>query len=90
MDAAPDGTLTIQIGAHTWAGCCAVEDCGDRGDSYDADPVGAIVTAPASVTVERRRHPSGIEHLRVERTFVLPRRSPMIVRGAPNATPCAG
>src|SRR5262249_5679233 len=69
---ADDGTLTVRLGDREWVGLAAVEDCGDRGDSYDADPIGPVVTDPVSVSVERRRHPSGIQTLRIERAFALP------------------
>ncbi len=69
---AVDGTLTVRLGARQWPGLASVEDCGDRGDSYDADPVGPLVTHPTSVSVERRRHESGIQTLRVERVFAIP------------------
>src|SRR5439155_22798232 len=58
--------------AQQWFGLAAIEDCGDRGDSYDADPLGPIVTHPLSVSVERRRHPGGIQGLRIERSFAIP------------------
>ncbi|MCU1460276.1 MAG: glycoside hydrolase, family 38 [Acidimicrobiales bacterium] len=70
--AAADGTLTVKLGARQWSGLAAVEDCGDRGDSYDADPVGPLVTDPTAVSVERRRHASGIQTLRVTRAFAIP------------------
>jgi hypothetical protein len=72
VSVAPDGTLDVVIGDRTWPGLAGIEDCGDRGDSYDADIIGPAISAPESVTVERRRHPNGIEHLRVERVFALP------------------
>ena len=37
--AAADGTLTVRLGATTFHGLLAVEDLGDRGDTYDFDPV---------------------------------------------------
>jgi hypothetical protein len=70
--AADDGTLTVRVGERQWSGLAAVDDCGDRGDSYDADPLGPLVTDPLSVSVERRRHESGIQTLRVERAFSIP------------------
>jgi len=73
VTAAHDGTLTVRIADREWVGLAAVEDFGDRGDSYDADPIGNAVTDPTFVSVERRRHPSGIQTLRIERAFSLPR-----------------
>jgi hypothetical protein len=72
VSASQDGTLTVRLGVKEWVGLAAVEDCGDRGDSYDADPLGPLVTEPTSVSIERRRHPSGIQTLRVERAFAIP------------------
>lgn len=72
---AADGTLSVTAGGRTFSGLGAVEDVGDRGDTYDFDPVdadpGAVLRA---VDVERRRHPSGIERLLVTRTFDVPER----------------
>jgi hypothetical protein len=70
--AAANGTLTVRFGAGQWSGLAAVEDCGDRGDSYDADPLGPVVTDPASLSVERRRHSSGIQTLSITRRYALP------------------
>jgi hypothetical protein len=71
--AAADGTLTVSFGARSLGGLAALEDRGDRGDTYDFDPVpndaGAELVA---VRTERRRHPSGIERLVVTRTLSVP------------------
>lgn len=69
---ADDGTFTVQLGEATFAGLGAIEDDGDRGDSYDADvlPGGAVV-GPPSVT--RRRHASGLASLEVRRIVRTPR-----------------
>jgi len=69
---ADDGTLTVRLGEREWAGLGAVEDLGDRGDSYDADPLGPLIREPTSISIERRRHASGIQTLRVARTFEIP------------------
>lgn len=74
---APDGTLTVRFGPaageRTYAGLLAVEDQGDRGDTYDFDPAGdAVRLEPATVVRTRRRHPTGIQELTVERTFTMP------------------
>ena len=34
-----DGTLGVRIGDRELAGLAAIEDVGDRGDTYDFDPV---------------------------------------------------
>ncbi len=39
VTAADDGTLTVVAGGRTFAGLGALEDRGDRGDTYDFDPV---------------------------------------------------
>jgi hypothetical protein len=73
---APDGTLSVRFGSdadHTYTGLLAVEDQGDRGDTYDFDPAGdAVRPEPATVVIGRQRHPSGIQELTVARTFTLP------------------
>ncbi|MCU0269406.1 MAG: glycosyl hydrolase-related protein, partial [Acidimicrobiales bacterium] len=70
---ADDGTLTLRSGERRLHGLGAVEDRGDRGDSYDFDPVdddpGATLR---SVAIERRRHPSGIQRLVVTRVLDVP------------------
>ncbi len=71
--AAPDGTLDVRFGTQIYRGLCGLEDIGDRGDTYDFDPV----PAPAeprleSVRVERRRHPAGLQSLCIERVFNTP------------------
>ncbi len=75
VEVATDGTLTVRRGELVLSGLCGVEDLGDRGDSYDFDPVdddpGALIR---SLDIERRRHPSGIERLVITRTFELPAR----------------
>jgi hypothetical protein len=67
-----DGTLDVRLGAVTHAGLLGVEDVGDRGDSYDCDPVPGEI-ALARVEYTRRRHPSGIAELEVRRVFSIPR-----------------
>jgi hypothetical protein len=60
-----DGTFAVTLGDRTYPGCFGVEDSIDRGDTYDADP---DPPRPPCIThtVERTRHPSGIERLRVD------------------------
>lgn len=73
VQAVADGTLTLRAGGRVFAGLGAVEDTGDRGDTYDWDPV---VDGPGTeltdVTIERHRHPSGLQRLVVTRTFAVP------------------
>jgi mannosylglycerate hydrolase len=70
---ADDGTLNVRFGAQEYRGLLAIEDQGDRGDTYDFDAVtagpGAVLVSVAS---RRFRHPSGIQRLWVKRTFDLP------------------
>lgn len=76
VEAAADGTLTLQAGGRRFAGLGALEDLGDRGDTYDFDPVADDHDAagtPAAVRIERRRHPSGLQRLVVERELAVPR-----------------
>ena len=72
--AAEDGTLSIRLGGRTYSGLCALEDVGDRGDTYDFDPVVDAAVHLERVGVCRRRHPSGIAQLEVERVLSIPSR----------------
>lgn len=72
--AAADGTFTVQLGDRTWSGVGAVEDQGDRGDTYDFAPVGdATHLIPTDLDIRRRVHVSGIATLTVRREFQIPR-----------------
>jgi len=70
---ADDGTLDVTIGGRSWSGLAALEDHGDRGDTYDFD---AVADDPGErvldVVWERRRHPSGVESLIVRRRLEVP------------------
>jgi mannosylglycerate hydrolase len=71
--AADDGTLTVSLGARTYAGLFGLEDQGDRGDSYDFDPVGDAGSPEVTdVRVERAVSPTGVARLRVERVVRVP------------------
>jgi mannosylglycerate hydrolase len=68
-----DGCFDVDFGGARFEGLGAFEDVGDRGDTYDFDPVEVGRGAKlASVRAWRRRHPSGIEHLTVERVLRVP------------------
>ena len=73
-----DGSLDVGLpGGVFLTGVGELEDVGDRGDSYDFDPVaevadGGPALVPGAVRVLRERHPSGIHRLRVERVVQLP------------------
>ncbi len=67
-----DGTLELELGARRWSGLLGLEDEGDRGDSYDFDPVDGEGVRVLEVRVRRRRHPAGIGWLEVERLLELP------------------
>lgn len=72
-EAAQDGTVTARFGDDELPGLFAVDDVGDRGDSYDHDAVGPVAPPVLrAVAVERHRHPSGVERLIVSRTFEVP------------------
>lgn len=68
-----DGTLSVERAGVRFSGLTAIEDRGDRGDTYDFDPV---VDDPGceflDATVERRRHASGLARLVVTRRFSVP------------------
>ncbi len=69
-----DGSVDLELGGRRYAGLFAVEDLGDRGDSYDFDPVGESDVTVQSFRVECERHPAGIARLRIERTLSVPAR----------------
>lgn len=68
-----EGTLCVRLGDREYPGLLAIEDHGDRGDSYDFDPLesdpGAVVE---SVAWQRFHHPSGIARLEVRRVLRVP------------------
>lgn len=73
VEVAEDGTFTVTQHGRSVAGLAAVEDRGDRGDTYDFDPVDDDPGAQLrDVEIERRRHASGISRLIVTRRFTLP------------------
>lgn len=73
VQAADDGTFTLRRGERRLEGLCGIEDVGDRGDTYDFDPVDAGPGVRLeSVTIERRRHTSGIQTLAVTRVLAIP------------------
>jgi 2-O-(6-phospho-alpha-D-mannosyl)-D-glycerate hydrolase len=66
-----DGTLTVEAADRCYEGLGAVEDDGDRGDTYDFDPVPGPIKL-TSLVVTRHRHGSGIEELDIDRIFEVP------------------
>ena len=69
-----DGGIDLDLDGKCYAGLLAVEDVGDRGDSYDFDPVGESDVRVSSVRAIREIHPSGIARLRIARTLSVPTR----------------
>ena len=68
-----DGTFALSSASRTVRGIGGVEDLGDRGDTYDFDPLPFDPGARFDrMSVERRRHPSGIERIAVTRVFLVP------------------
>ncbi len=73
VTAAGDGTFTVCFGAQRFEGLCGIEDRGDRGDSYDFDPVDAGGTwSVDSVNVTRHLDANGVQRLHVERRLNVP------------------
>jgi mannosylglycerate hydrolase len=71
VNANDDGTLDVRFGDKAYHGLGALEDTGDRGDTYDYDPVlGGFVGGTAEFT--RRTHPGGIQTVTVRRTLAIP------------------
>jgi len=69
-----DGGVDLEIGGRCYRGLFAVEDLGDRGDSYDFDPVGESDVAVESVRAVREESAAGIARLRIERVLSVPAR----------------
>lgn len=67
-----DGTFTVRFGKTAFKGICGIEDRGDRGDTYDFDPVGENDYLLKEVTIERREHECGLKNLLVRRVLSLP------------------
>ncbi len=72
VSAAEDGTFTVRFGPRTYGGLCALEDVGDRGDTYDFDPVENGSWRLDGVDIRRRIHPNGIQSLAVRRVLSIP------------------
>ncbi|MFQ5697567.1 MAG: hypothetical protein ACE5IL_04695 [Myxococcota bacterium] len=70
-----DGSLEVELAGRRYRGLCGLEDVGDRGDTYDFDPVPGDVGVGTleAIHVERLRHPSGISRLRVSGRLRVPR-----------------
>jgi alpha-mannosidase len=71
VTASSDGTFSVAFGDSTFDGLGAIEDTGDRGDTYDFDPVEGTWDVD-DVTTTRVVHPSGIQELEVVRTLSVP------------------
>jgi mannosylglycerate hydrolase len=73
LSVAEDGTFELRAGDQVWTGLGGIVDEGDRGDTYDFEPVDVDPgIRGCEVEVERRRHPSGIEVLIVTRVLDVP------------------
>jgi mannosylglycerate hydrolase len=71
VEARDDGTLDIDFGGVRFTEQLGFENVGDRGDSYDFDPVrGDWKTG--DVTIERATHANGVQLLRIKRYFAVP------------------
>jgi len=67
-----DGSFDVRIGSSRWSGLLGLEDTGDRGDSYDYDPVPDAPCRVTRVSTTRRRGAGGIQELEVERRLEVP------------------
>ncbi len=73
VTAADDGTFTVCFGTQRFDGLCGIEDRGDRGDSYDFDPVDAGGTwSVDAVAVTRHLDANGVQRLHVARRLSVP------------------
>ena len=74
VEARDDGTLDVAFGGARYERLLGFENIGDRGDSYDFDPVPGDWKA-GDVRIERATHDNGVQMLRVKRYFAVPRLS---------------
>ncbi len=66
-----DGRLDVEFGSLHFRGLCALEDVGDRGDTYDFDPVPGEFQSRVE-SIRRVRHPDGTGELRIEHLLDIP------------------
>jgi mannosylglycerate hydrolase len=71
VEANDDGTLDVDFGGMRYERLLHFENTGDRGDSYDFDPVAGDWKA-GDTTIERAVHPNGVQVLRMKRYFAVP------------------
>ncbi len=73
--AGADGTFSIAFGsgdeARWYHGIGGIEDVGDRGDTYDFDPVSGNGITIVSTEITRRCHASGIQELEIAREIEI-------------------
>jgi len=67
-----DGCFDLVCGERRWEGLGGLLDRGDRGDTYDFDPVDGGRVETQAIAWERRRHPSGIERLILSHRLEVP------------------
>ncbi|MFP6662612.1 MAG: glycosyl hydrolase-related protein [Deltaproteobacteria bacterium] len=72
LEFAEDGTFALEIAGRAYAGLGAIEEIGDRGDTYDFDAVDGASAQLLSVSFERRRHVGGVVSVRSRRVFRQP------------------
>jgi len=72
VEAAADGTITLHRGKQCWPGLLGVDDVGDRGDTYDFDPVAGAPAVLRSVEVVASHYVTGVEELAVRRRLAVP------------------
>ncbi len=71
VEAADGGTLSVRFADRKYGGLFGIESLGDRGDTYDFDPVpGPFGTG--DVEIERTTDASGIQTLQMKRYFAVP------------------
>ncbi len=71
VEANDEGTLNVDFGGIRYERLLFFENIGDRGDSYDFDPVEGDWKV-GDTTVERGTHPNGVQVLRIKRYFAVP------------------
>jgi mannosylglycerate hydrolase len=69
-----DGTFSVDFAGREYRGLCSVEDVGDRGDTYDFDPVGEDDSRLEGVTIRRTIAANSVQALTVTRDISVPAR----------------
>ncbi|MFQ5515414.1 MAG: glycosyl hydrolase-related protein [Myxococcota bacterium] len=67
-----DGTLDVRLGECEFQGLCVFEDLGDRGDSYDFEPVSGGTIGRENLRVRRLVDAGGLQRLEIRLALRVP------------------